>query len=63
MFLQVFVERFSQGLQAEYKDKGIIIQVLWFLLLFLFPSQRVWIKFKREWETNNFEVKIVSICF
>uniref|UniRef100_H2UKQ9 Hydroxysteroid (17-beta) dehydrogenase 3 n=1 Tax=Takifugu rubripes TaxID=31033 RepID=H2UKQ9_TAKRU len=25
---KVFVERFSQGLQAEYKDKGIIIQVV-----------------------------------
>ncbi|KAF0033994.1 hypothetical protein F2P81_014060 [Scophthalmus maximus] len=25
---QVFVERFSQGLQAEYKDKGIIIQTV-----------------------------------
>lgn len=25
--LQVFIERFSQGLQAEYNDKGIIIQV------------------------------------
>lgn len=24
---QVFIERFSQSLQAEYKDKGIIIQV------------------------------------
>uniref|UniRef100_A0A8C9X0Y5 Hydroxysteroid (17-beta) dehydrogenase 3 n=1 Tax=Sander lucioperca TaxID=283035 RepID=A0A8C9X0Y5_SANLU len=25
---KVFVERFSQGLQAEYKDKGIIIQTV-----------------------------------
>ncbi|KAM7391441.1 hypothetical protein PAMP_022130 [Pampus punctatissimus] len=25
---KVFVERFSQGLQAEYKDKGIIIQAV-----------------------------------
>ncbi|KAL7391219.1 hypothetical protein ABVT39_006145 [Epinephelus coioides] len=28
VFLKVFVERFSQGLQAEYKDKGIIIQAV-----------------------------------
>ncbi|XP_037114718.1 testosterone 17-beta-dehydrogenase 3 isoform X1 [Syngnathus acus] len=26
--LQIFVERFSQGLHAEYKDKGIIIQAV-----------------------------------
>lgn len=25
---KVFVERFSQGLQAEYRDKGIIIQTV-----------------------------------
>ncbi|KTF89395.1 hypothetical protein cypCar_00014378, partial [Cyprinus carpio] len=26
--VKVFVERFSQGLQAEYKSKGIIIQTV-----------------------------------
>ncbi|CAB1320048.1 unnamed protein product [Coregonus sp. 'balchen'] len=28
VFVQVFVERFSQGLQAEYKAKGIMIQAV-----------------------------------
>lgn len=34
MFPKVFVERFSRGLQAEYKHKGIIIQVIWFVVPF-----------------------------
>lgn len=29
---KVYVEKLSQGLQAEYKDKGVIIQVHWSFL-------------------------------
>uniref|UniRef100_A0A672Z9R3 Hydroxysteroid (17-beta) dehydrogenase 3 n=1 Tax=Sphaeramia orbicularis TaxID=375764 RepID=A0A672Z9R3_9TELE len=52
---KVFVERFSQGLQAEYKDKGIIIQVtglqlfLHFFFKIFYPVSYSYFLSYRQW--------------